>query len=83
MLEKIEWTDFVEKISDYTGFEKNDIRPEMNVYSDLGMDSLGLFSLGMYLFKIYQVNVPLSAVATIETLEDIIVLLNQQIEKTV
>ncbi len=83
MTEKIEWPDFAEKIADYTGLEKGDIRPEMNVYYDLGMDSLGLFSLGMYLTKTYQVQLPLSAVATIETLENIIVLINQQIEATV
>jgi acyl carrier protein len=80
MAEKIEWADFAEKIADYTGLEKDDIRPEMNVYYDLGMDSLGLFSLGMYLTKTYNVKLPLSAVATIETLENIIVLMNQQIE---
>jgi acyl carrier protein len=80
MTEKIEWADFAEKIADYTGLEKDDIRPEMNVYYDLGMDSLGLFSLGMYLTKTYQVNLPLSTVATIETLENIIALMNQQIE---
>ncbi|HNT76896.1 MAG TPA: acyl carrier protein [Anaerolineae bacterium] len=79
MTEKIAWADFAEKIADYTGLEKDDIRPEMNVYYDLGMDSLGLFSLGMYLTKTYEVNLPLSAVAAIETLESIIVLMNRQI----
>jgi acyl carrier protein len=76
---KIEWTDFAEKIADYTGLEKSDIRLEMNVYDDLGMDSLGLFSLGMFLLKTYDVEIPLSAVATIETVENIYVLMNQQI----
>ena len=80
MTEKIKWADFAEKVADYTGLEKEDVRPEMNVYRDLGMDSLGLFSLGMYLLKTYEIEVPLSAVATIETLENIIVLMNQQIE---
>ncbi|MBN1978016.1 MAG: acyl carrier protein [Anaerolineae bacterium] len=82
MVEKIEWADFAEKIADYTGLEKDEVRPEMNVYYDLGMDSLGLFSLGMHLTKTYKVKLPLSAVATIETLENIIVLMNQQIEET-
>ena len=80
MTEKIEWADFAEKIADYTGLEKDDIHPEMNVYYDLGMDSLGLFSLGMYLTKTYKVKLPLSAVATIETLDNIIILMNQQAE---
>ena len=35
MTEKIEWADFAEKIADYTGLEKDDIHPEMNVYYDL------------------------------------------------
>jgi acyl carrier protein len=80
MTEKIAWTDFAEKISEYTGLEQDELRPDMNVYYDLGMDSLGLFSLGMYLTKTYQVNLPLSAVATIETLDNIITLMNQQVE---
>jgi acyl carrier protein len=80
MAERIEWADFAAKISDYTGLEKDELRPDMNVYYDLGMDSLGLFSLGMYLTKTYRVNLPLSAVATIETLESIVVLMNQQID---
>ncbi len=80
MTEKIAWDDFAGKISEYTGLEKDELHPGMNVYYDLGMDSLGLFSLGMYLTKTYQVNLPLSAVATIETLENIITLMNRQIE---
>lgn len=80
MAETIEWVDFAAKISEYTGLEKDDLRPEMNVYYDLGMDSLGLFSLGMYLTKTYHVNLPLSAVASIETLDSIMVLMNQQID---
>lgn len=80
---EIEWADFAEKIADYTGLEKADIRPEMNIYNDLGMDSLGLFSLGMYLLKTYSVEIPLSAVATIETVENIFVLINQQVKGAV
>lgn len=80
MPEKIVWTDFAEKISEYTGMETGEIRPELNIYSDLGMDSLGLFSLGMFLLKTYQVELPLAAVATIETLDNIFVLMNEQIQ---
>ncbi|MBN2001936.1 MAG: acyl carrier protein [Anaerolineae bacterium] len=83
MTKKIEWADFAGKIAEYTGLEKDELRPDMNVYYDLGMDSLGLFSLGMYLTKTYEVNLPLSSVASIETLENIIVLMNQQVEAAV
>lgn len=80
MAEKIVWADFATKIADYTGLEAGEIRPTMNIYNDLGMDSLGLFSLGMYLLKTYRVELPLSAVATIETLDNIFALMNQQVE---
>ena len=67
MSNPLEWDDFQEKLASYAGLEKGDIRPEMNIYKDLGMDSLGLFSLGMFLMNTYKVKVPVSAVATIET----------------
>jgi acyl carrier protein len=41
------------------------------------MDSLGLFSLGMYLIKTYNRKIPLSAVATMETVGDILDNLNK------
>ena len=77
---KIEWPDFAEKIADYAGLEKDEISKDMNIYSDLGVDSLGLFSLGMYLIKNYGIEIPLAAVATIETLDDIFTLMNKQVE---
>ncbi len=80
MTDKIEWDDFTQKLADYSGLEKEDIRPELNIYKDLGMDSLGLFSLGMYLLNVYKVKVPVSAVAAIETVENIYELMNRHIE---
>jgi acyl carrier protein len=75
----IEWTDFTQKIADYTGMEQSEIHQETNIYNDLGMDSLGLFSLGMYLIKQYKVKIPLTAVATIETVGNIFALMNEQV----
>lgn len=77
----IEWTDFVQKIADYTGVEPSEIQQDTNIYNDLGMDSLGLFSLGMYLIKEYHVKIPLTAVATIETVGSIFTLMNEQVGK--
>jgi acyl carrier protein len=78
MSSKIEWPDFAAKIADYTGLEKDDIKKDANLYSDLRVDSLGLFSLGMYLIKEYGIQIPLSAVATIETVNDIFTLMNNE-----
>jgi acyl carrier protein len=77
MTNKIPWEDFSGKMADYMGLEKSEIRPELNIYSDLGMDSLGLFSFGMYLLNTYRVNVPVAAVATIETVGNIFELMNK------
>lgn len=76
MDKRIEWSDFSEKIAEYTGMEVSEIKDETNIYSDLGMDSLGLFSLGMFLIKTYEVKISLSAVATIESIHDIYALMN-------
>jgi acyl carrier protein len=78
---KIEWTDFLEKVSEYTGIEKVEINEDTNLYADLGMDSLAFFSLGMHLIKTYGVQIPLSAVATIETVKDFYSLMNEQVTK--
>jgi len=75
---QIEWNVFLEKIADYTGMEKSAIDQKTNIYSDLGMDSLGLFSLGMYLIKTFGVRIPLASVAAIETVHDIFLLMNEQ-----
>jgi acyl carrier protein len=81
MINNVEWSDFLEKVSDYTGIEKSEIREDTNLYADLGMDSLAFFSLGMHLIKIYGVQIPLSSVATIETVKDFYSLINDQSTK--
>lgn len=80
MTNQIEWNDFAHQIAEYAELERDDIQPELTIYGDLGMDSLGLFSLGMHLQKIYPTEVPFSTVATIKTLKDIFVLVNQHIK---
>lgn len=78
MINKIEWADFLEKAADYIGIEKSELSEDTNLYADLGMDSLAFFSLGMYLIKTYEVQIPLSSVATIQTIKDIYEILNSQ-----
>jgi acyl carrier protein len=78
MSNKIEWSDFVQKVSEYTGVEESGINEGTSIYDDLGMDSLGLFSLGMYLIKTYGITIPLSSVATIENVGDIYRLMNSE-----
>jgi acyl carrier protein len=79
MANKIEWSDFSQNVAEYIGMESEEVTEETNLYSDLGLDSLGLFSLGMFLIKKYSVEIPLAAVATIETVNDIFTLMNEQL----
>lgn len=67
---ELDWNDFKLKVSEYTGTEAEELKEETNLYNDLGMDSLGLFSLGMFLIKTYGIQIPISAVARIETVHD-------------
>jgi acyl carrier protein len=76
MAELIEWNDFSERISEFTGIDVDKISTDTNIYNDLGMDSLGLFSLGMFLIKVYDTKFPLSAVASLQTVGDIFTMSN-------
>ena len=49
-----------------------------NLYNDLGMDSLGIFSLGMYLIKEYSIQISVASVARIETVHDIFTIMNEE-----
>ena len=81
MAEQLEWAHFLQTVADFTGLEKEKLRKETNLFSDLGLDSLGLFSLGMHLIKTYNIKIPLAAVASIETLHDIYTLMEEHEKK--
>lgn len=74
-MNKIDFSEFAKNVADYVGMEPEEVSKEMNLYEDLMMDSLGLFSLGMYLTGIYKLQVPLSSVAVINTVGDMYQLL--------
>jgi acyl carrier protein len=65
------WDNFTRAVADYMGMETAEIKNETNIYADLGMDSLRLFSLGLTLIKTFKRKIPLAAVSTIETVGDI------------
>jgi acyl carrier protein len=62
--------------------EATDLKASSHLYDDLGIDSLGMFSLGMKLIKIYEVNLPLAIVATIETVGDLYAKLEEHTGKS-
>ena len=67
MAEPLEWTHFVRSVSDFLGVGAAEIRRETHFYDDLGIDSLGLFSLGINLIRVYGIRLPLAVVPTIKT----------------
>ena len=71
MAEQLTWDHFTETVSECLGVEPEELTPQTNIYDELGIDSLGLFSLGMKLIKVYGIKLPLSVVSTIQTVEDL------------
>jgi acyl carrier protein len=68
MAEILEWDSFIKCVADFLGMEVVEINKDTHVYNDLGIDSLGLFSLGMQLIKVFGIKLPMSAVSTITTI---------------
>jgi len=77
-MNNLEWSEFAKNVSDYTGVEVSQITKDTDLYSDLMMDSLGLFSLGIYLTGIYKLEVPLSSCAVINKLGEMFELMNKE-----
>ncbi|MBN2738005.1 MAG: acyl carrier protein [Spirochaetales bacterium] len=71
MAEKLSWELFQQTLIASLGLEQDELKEETHLYNEIGLDSLGLFSLGMKLIKIYDIKLPLSIVATIQTLGDL------------
>ncbi|MDO5559038.1 MAG: acyl carrier protein [Oscillospiraceae bacterium] len=77
-MNNLKWDEFAQNISDYVGVEKNEINEDTDLYSDLCLDSLGLFSIGMYLNGIYKLEVPLSTMAVVSKVGDMYRILNEE-----
>lgn len=70
-MNNLSWEAFKEQVSNYMGLNPEEVSETTHLYDDLGIDSLGIFSLGMYLTKTYDVKVPLSEVASIQSVKDL------------
>lgn len=74
-MNQLDFKEFAKYIADYVGSEEEEITKETDLYSDLMVDSLGLFSMGIYLTGIYHLEVPLSSVAVISKVGELFDLL--------
>ena len=71
MAEELTWNHFLETVSSSLGVDKKELTPDTHLYNDIGIDSLGIFSLGMKLIKVYNIKLPLAVVSTLQTLRDV------------
>lgn len=71
MTTPLDWTACRDTVAEFVGADAEKITPATHIYDELGIDSLGMFSLGMHLIDRFGVRVPLSEVATIATVGDI------------
>lgn len=77
-MNNLDWEAFKTSVADYVGVEVEEVTEETNLYEDLMMDSLGLFSLGIFLMNEYKLQMPIASVATIETVKDIYEMMNEK-----
>lgn len=74
-MNQLDFKEFAKNIADYVGMEEGEITKETDLYSDLLIDSLGLFSMEIYLTGIYHLEVPLSSVAIVSKVGELFDLL--------
>ncbi len=77
-MNNLNFDEFIQTISDYVGVDTSEITRETDVYDDLFLDSLGLFGLGSEITEKFQLNIPLSLVASISKVGEIFDLLNEK-----
>lgn len=80
MKNKIDWDTFQKTVCEHLGLSDDEITPQTDIYKHIGLDSLGMVSLGMRLQGEFSITVPLSEVATIKTIGDLFEKLNEYIK---
>ena len=71
MAEKLTWDHFLETLATGLGVEKTELSKKTHLYNDIGIDSLGLFSVGMKMINTYKIQLPLALVSTLQTVGDL------------
>jgi acyl carrier protein len=71
MAEQLTWEHYVGTMATALGIDESDLTRETHLYDDIGVDSLGIFSIGMKLIKVYNVKLPLALVSNLKTVGDI------------
>ncbi|MBN2714290.1 MAG: acyl carrier protein [Deltaproteobacteria bacterium] len=76
MADPITWKPFQDAVASHLGMDTDAVQETTDIYKDLGLDSLGVVSLGMKLYAVFKIKVPMSAVSQIFTLGDMFRIIN-------
>lgn len=77
-MNQLEWNSFAKQIAEYIGVDEQRITRETDLYTDLLMDSLSLFSMGAYLQEVYQIEVSLNSAALISKAGELFDLMKEE-----
>jgi len=80
MNNSIDWNAFHINVCEHLGLKDDEVTTDTDIYKDIGLDSLGMVSLGMKLQAEFDVDVPLSEVATIKTIGDLFSKINEYVK---
>ena len=70
MAEQLTWDHFLDTLAGALGMEKEELSRKTHLYNDVGIDSLGIFSVGMRMINTYRIRLPLAMVSGIKTAGD-------------
>jgi len=73
--------EIISMLSTMTGFEPDEIKPEMNIIKDLGVDSLKVIEIATAIEQKYKVTVKESQMAKIRTVGESIELVKELLKK--
>ena len=71
MADQLTWEHYLTTMATALGMEEEELTRETHLYDDIGVDSLGIFSIGMKLIKVYNIKLPLAVVSNLKTVGDI------------
>jgi len=80
MKQPLTWENCRERVAGFLGIGPSELDRDTHLFETLGIDSLGIFSLGMHLIEAFGVKVPLSEVSSIATVGDLYEAMNRHRE---
>lgn len=81
MADIILWKTFQSAVASHLGLDPDLVLTTTDIYKDLGLDSLGVISLGMKMYSLYKIRLPISATSSIYTLGDMFHAINRYADK--